>query len=226
MRRALISVVLGVGLIAVGAHVMARQGGVKPFTDADWPRFAGDFAGTKYSKLTEINTGNVSRLAAAWTFAGVGTQQTPIVVSGIMYASTPSGVVALDADTGSVIWRYGTVPAAGGGGRGGRGGGRGAPGAARGGGGGPAPAGNPDAPQEGEPAAPPAAAPQAGAAPRLAALPLAAGLVPPAQVLQLLHRPEVEDAEALCLLPPAPAAHPRAAALPTGPAMERSRRAS
>lgn len=62
--------------------------------------------------------------------------------------------------------------------------------------------------------------------PRLAALPLAAVLVPPAQVLQLLHRPEVEDAEALCQLPPAPAAHPRAAALPTGPAMERSRRAS
>ena len=62
------------------------------FTDADWPRFAGDLAGTKYSKLTQINTTNVSRLAAAWTFAGVGTQQqTPIVVAGVMYASTPGG---------------------------------------------------------------------------------------------------------------------------------------
>jgi quinoprotein glucose dehydrogenase len=107
--------------MAVGAHLLARQGAVKGFTDADWPRFAGDYAGTKYSKLTQINATNVSRLVQAWTFQGVGTQQTPIVIAGVMYASTPTGVVALDADTGSVIWRYGAVPAPGGG-RGGRGG--------------------------------------------------------------------------------------------------------
>jgi len=133
--------------MAVGVHLIARQGGAKPFTDGDWPRFAGDFAGTKYSKLTQINTTNVSRLAAAWTFQGVGTQQTPIVISGVMYASTPGGVVALDADTGSLIWRYGAVPAPGGRG----GGGRGGRGAAA-----PAPVG--DAPQDGEPPPPPAAA--------------------------------------------------------------------
>ena len=34
-----------------------------PFTDGDWPRFAGDLARTKYSKLTQINTTNVARLA-------------------------------------------------------------------------------------------------------------------------------------------------------------------
>ena len=90
------------------------------FTDGDWPRFAGDFAGTKYSKLTQINTKNVSSLAQAWTFQGVGTQQTPIVIGGVLYASTPTGAVALDADTGMLIWRYGTVPTPGGGGRGGR----------------------------------------------------------------------------------------------------------
>src|SRR4029453_16729488 len=121
MRRALLPIILAIALMAVGVHLVARQGGVKPFTDGDWPRFAGDFAGTKYSKLTQINTTNVSRLAAAWTFQGVGTQQTPIVISGVMYASTPGGVVALDADTGSLIWRYGAVPAPGGRGGGGRG---------------------------------------------------------------------------------------------------------
>ena len=43
----------------------------------------------------------------AWTFAGVGAQQTPIVVNGILYASASSGVVALDGATGEVVWRYG-----------------------------------------------------------------------------------------------------------------------
>jgi len=160
MRRALLPIILIAALMAVGAHLLAGQNGVKPFTDTDWPRFAGDLAGTKYSKLTQINTTNVSRLASAWTFAGIGTQQTPIVIDGVMYASTPGGVVALDADTGTLIWRYGAAPAPGGGGRGGRGG-RGAPGAGPGGGGGrgPAPADNADAPQDGEPASAPVVQP-------------------------------------------------------------------
>jgi quinoprotein glucose dehydrogenase len=161
MRRAFLPVGIAILIIVVGTHLVARQGGAKPFTDADWPRFAGDLAGTKYSKLTQINTTNVSRLTTAWTFAGVGTQQTPIVIDGVMYASTPGGVVALDADSGTVIWRYGAVPAPGGG----RGGGRG--GRGPGGGRGAAPVESADAPQDGEPIpAPAAAAPQnAGAAP-------------------------------------------------------------
>ena len=115
---------------AVGAHLAAQQPrSVRAFTDADWPRYAGDLAGTKYSKLTQINTRNVSTLVQAWTFPGVGTQQTPIVVDGVLYATTPGGAVALEADSGKLIWRYGLEPAPGGGGRGGRG----APGAARGG---------------------------------------------------------------------------------------------
>jgi glucose dehydrogenase len=116
-------------LLAVYAHGVAQQeAGVRAFTEADWPRYAGDYAGTKYSKLTQINTSNVSGLTQAWTFNGVGAQQTPTVVDGVMYASTPAGAVALDADTGELIWRYGAVPASAGGPRGGaagRGGGRG-----------------------------------------------------------------------------------------------------
>ena len=137
-------------LIGVGAHLVAQQKSAVPaFTDGDWPRFAGDFAGTKYSKLTQINTTNVSQLVQAWTFAGIGAQQTPIVVNGILYASASSGVVALDGATGEVVWRYGAAPAAGGGGGGrGAGGGRGR-GAGGPGGGGP----GAGAPAAGAPAA-------------------------------------------------------------------------
>jgi quinoprotein glucose dehydrogenase len=117
---------------AFAAHVVAQQKApVRAFTDADWPRYAGDLAGTKYSKLTQINATNVSTLVQAWTFQGVGTQQTPVVIDGVLYATTPAGAVALEADSGKLIWRYGPAPPAGGGGRGGRGGG--AAGAGRGG---------------------------------------------------------------------------------------------
>src|SRR5512134_3664285 len=92
---------------AAWAHLAAQQPGrVRAFTDADWPRYAGDLAGTKYSKLTQINTTNVSTLVQAWTFQGVGTQQTPIVIDGVLYATTPGGAVALEAASGKLIWRY------------------------------------------------------------------------------------------------------------------------
>ena len=96
------------------------------FTEGDWPRYTGDFAGTRYSRLRQINATNVSTLKSAWTFAGVGSQQTPIAVNGVLYASTSTGAVAIDGETGKEIWRYGTAPAPGGGrGAGGAGGARG-----------------------------------------------------------------------------------------------------
>jgi quinoprotein glucose dehydrogenase len=143
-------------VLAVYAHLNAQQNtAVRAFTDGDWPRLAGDFGGTKYSKLKQIDTSNVAKLAPAWTFEGVGAEQTPIVVDGVMYASTSTGVVALDADSGKLIWRYGAVPPAGGGGRRGRGA-PGGPGAGGPGGGGPGGAG------AGAAGGPPAGAPGAG----------------------------------------------------------------
>ena len=91
----------------------------RAFTDGDWPSYTGGLAGTRYSKLKQINTANVANLKTAWTFAGVGAKETPIVIDGVMYVSTTTGALALDADTGKEIWRFGAVPAAGGGGRGG-----------------------------------------------------------------------------------------------------------
>src|SRR5437867_6700995 len=34
----------------------------------DWPTQNRDLAGTRYSPLTQIHTGNVNRLSPAWTF--------------------------------------------------------------------------------------------------------------------------------------------------------------
>lgn len=64
-----------------------------------------------------------------------------------------------------------------------------------------------------------------GLRPRPVVRPWVVVLVLPARVLQLPRPLEAADAEARSPLPPALAAHPRAAASPTGPATERSRRA-
>ena len=63
-----------------------------------------------YSPLDQITTANVDRLVPAWTFStGVNSgHQAPVQVhDGVMFASTPgSQVLALDARTGDLLWRY------------------------------------------------------------------------------------------------------------------------
>ena len=63
-----------------------------------------------YSPLDQINTKNVKKLVPAWTFStGVeeGHQSPPIVNNGVMFITTPKNqVLALDAKTGDLLWRY------------------------------------------------------------------------------------------------------------------------
>src|SRR3990172_4448128 len=80
--------------------------------DADWPLNGGP-GNSRYSPLVQIDRDNVSRLEVAWVydsrdaFKGSEMQSNPIVVEGALYATTPSmKVIALDAATGSEIWRF------------------------------------------------------------------------------------------------------------------------
>ena len=75
----------------------------------NWLMYWGDFRGTHYSALKQIDATNVQRLQAAWTFPMPGDsvlETTPLVVDGVMYATQPGAVAALDARTGRQIWRY------------------------------------------------------------------------------------------------------------------------
>jgi quinoprotein glucose dehydrogenase len=66
-----------------------------------------DLAANRYSPLDQINTGNVARLAEAWTFRmGGGATSVPLAVGGVMYVSSGNRVVALDGDTGAEIWAH------------------------------------------------------------------------------------------------------------------------
>jgi PQQ-dependent dehydrogenase (methanol/ethanol family) len=77
-----------------------------------WVLQTGDYANTRYSKLDQINAGNVGKLQVAWTFStGVlrGHEGSPLVVGNIMYvhAPFPNTVFALDLDQdGKIIWKY------------------------------------------------------------------------------------------------------------------------
>jgi len=76
----------------------------------DWPHHGLDGGETRFSPLSRINTANVSRIGLAWQFdldSDRGLQGTPIVVDGVMYAtSTWSRVFALDVRTGRLLWKY------------------------------------------------------------------------------------------------------------------------
>lgn len=96
-------VVTVVAVVAVSAR--AQRGSI--VAPGDWMTINRDPAATRYSPLTQINTGNVGRLTLAWTYRlGGGGQQVPIVVGGVMYLTSGRRVVALDADTGKEIWSY------------------------------------------------------------------------------------------------------------------------
>jgi quinohemoprotein ethanol dehydrogenase len=79
-------------------------------TSKDWPAVGLDYGETRFSKLDQINTGNVKNLGLVWSYSldsSRGVEATPIVVDGIMYVSAPWSVVhAIDARTGKAIWTF------------------------------------------------------------------------------------------------------------------------
>ena len=98
--------------LMVGAAGILAVLGAAPSSDVEWPTNGG-VDNIRYSPLTQINRGNVSRLKVAWTydagdaFKGSEMQSNPIVVGRVMYLTTPTlRVVALDAATGRERWTF------------------------------------------------------------------------------------------------------------------------
>jgi quinoprotein glucose dehydrogenase len=101
------------GLAAMLAGISADRAPV------DWAYWGGDPGSAHYSKLTGINTKNVSQLRQAWTWKTGETdlkeygtrpgmfENTPVVIEGVMYVTSPyNKVIALDAETGTALWSY------------------------------------------------------------------------------------------------------------------------
>ncbi|MFJ4292266.1 PQQ-dependent dehydrogenase, methanol/ethanol family [Cupriavidus sp. NPDC089707] len=88
-----------------GAAIRANEAGTP-----NWPSYGLDYAETRFSKLEQVNAGNVKDLGLAWSYdleSTRGVEATPLVVDGVMYVSAPWSVVhAIDARTGKRLWTY------------------------------------------------------------------------------------------------------------------------
>ena len=84
-----------------------------------WPTYGGDAGGERYSAERQINRANIGELGPVWTFhtgalkrIGSGVTEaafeaTPVLLGETLYLTTPfDEVIALDAATGELRWRY------------------------------------------------------------------------------------------------------------------------
>jgi alcohol dehydrogenase (cytochrome c) len=76
----------------------------------DWLTYAGNYAGHRHSRLSQISRRNVRDLRVAWTAQLRATDRwleaSPIAVGGLLFVTeSPGGVVALNARTGQKVWQ-------------------------------------------------------------------------------------------------------------------------
>jgi quinoprotein glucose dehydrogenase len=94
----------------------------KALSQGEWPAYAGTYAGSRYSPLTQIDRANAKGLHIAWRWKSpdmaikeakpavgpsMANESTPLMVGGTLYTSTSlSQVAAIDAATGETKWLY------------------------------------------------------------------------------------------------------------------------
>ena len=77
----------------------------------NWLMYGGTYTSQRYSLLTQVNTENVKNLQLKWIWrpttppAERKLEDTPLVVNGVLYATSLTSVVALDAVTGRQYWK-------------------------------------------------------------------------------------------------------------------------
>ena len=114
--------------VVASAHLTLAQeptgdGGMPPFSPVTWERlvnaadephnwlmYSGTFDSQRFSRLDQIDTGNVAGLKLVWAHHIPQldrNETTPLVVDGVMFLTeSPSNVTAVDAATGRPYWRY------------------------------------------------------------------------------------------------------------------------
>jgi quinoprotein glucose dehydrogenase len=97
-------------LCGVSTYAAGQSIGKPGQANVDWPVYGGQVEGQHYSPLTQINRNNVTQLKVQWTYdtgeEGI-VETNPLVVGRVLYAYTPTEkVVALDAVTGKLLWKF------------------------------------------------------------------------------------------------------------------------
>lgn len=125
-NAARIGIVLALGGAWSGAHAQAIPGALpesaKALSQGEWPAYAGTYAASRYSPLTQIDSTNAKNLHIAWRWKSpdmaikeakpavgpsMANESTPLMVGGVLYTSTSlSQVAAIDAATGQTKWLF------------------------------------------------------------------------------------------------------------------------
>ncbi|MDG2303541.1 MAG: PQQ-binding-like beta-propeller repeat protein [Candidatus Binatia bacterium] len=91
-------------------------GGIEPPNEegpAEWTMLGRDYASTYHQKLEDkISRDNVGDLKLHWSVEPAAQPNgTPVVVNGVVYATSNGGSYAIDADSGEVLWENRDLPA-------------------------------------------------------------------------------------------------------------------
>ncbi|MCH8813333.1 MAG: PQQ-binding-like beta-propeller repeat protein, partial [Gemmatimonadetes bacterium] len=113
LRSQLTQASLTVALLSVALTAAAQEPGT---ANGEWPSYGGDLTAQRYSPLDQITAENFSELELAWRFStdNLGPrsegnfQSTPLMVNGMLYSTAGSrrSVVALDPETGELLWMH------------------------------------------------------------------------------------------------------------------------
>jgi PQQ-dependent dehydrogenase (methanol/ethanol family) len=106
---------VAVASLAIPCSAFANAGLMKLMQNPnDWAYPGGNYNNWRYTALDQINTSNVDKLQAAWTFStGVlrGHEGGPLVIGNTLYvvAAFPNNVFAINLDNLEVEWEYAPV---------------------------------------------------------------------------------------------------------------------
>jgi quinohemoprotein ethanol dehydrogenase len=95
---------------AVTARIDGAAVRANTATSRDWPSHGLDYAETRFSRLKQVDAGNVKQLGLAWSYdleSTRGVEATPLVVDGIMYVTASWSIVhAVDVRSGKRLWSF------------------------------------------------------------------------------------------------------------------------
>src|SRR5262245_45328496 len=107
-------IVLAIAVATSPASGQKATSALPSTANGEWPHYAADWRGSRYSPLDQIGTGNFNNLELAWRLKTdnlgprpeYNLEGTPLMIKGVLYATAGSrrAVVALDARTGELRW--------------------------------------------------------------------------------------------------------------------------
>ncbi|MDG1004192.1 MAG: PQQ-binding-like beta-propeller repeat protein [Emcibacteraceae bacterium] len=104
------------GVLATSFAVSSVQADEPGTANGEWHHYTGDIKGSRYSPLSQITADNFEDLELVWSFStkNLGTRSeyklevTPIMIGGVLYATagTRRTAIALDGQTGELMWMH------------------------------------------------------------------------------------------------------------------------